>query len=687
MYKGTPTFKFGFVMVLGFLVAFGALKLALHESKLGTPLAAGMNLKSPAGALVLEGLDFTTEPGELETKQDLNRFYERQEQITHIFSQKPVQAEKGPEFFEVPMTERSITDLSVLFWIPILVGLGALAISGWIWALRSRDLSSTLFALSGLSTFISAVPSAIYTTRELALPKTLFQILETLNAWGATGFGISVLALFLVYPKKPSRWKRVAVGQAVFFTVWTAAFSLQLVPDWANISLIIVSLMLCICVAIGFQFFATKNHPTQRAALVWLGLSVLIGAGAFVVFTSAPLVLGLEPFNQGYAFSFFLIIYLGLAAGLTKYKLFEVGQWAFRFLYYALGATMFVLFDAGLVFVLGLGRVPALGASLLAVGFLYLPLRDYIWRFFSKRNRMESEEMLAEALHVAFSPSDTERASRWETLLRKMFEPLEIKVLSEIISEVEIRADGLVLAIPPIAGNPPLQLSYPWSGQGLFNNRSRTLVIQILSFVEKAESNREAYDRGVTEERRRMAQDLHDDVGARLLTGLHLADEKMRPTLQGALADIRSIVSEMSGEKVGLAEVLSDLRFETVQRLSLTGIDVQWAMLSENESQDFSFDYRQRKAIASALREVVSNVIRHSGASVFTVQIERERNILKLSLRDNGRGLSTEVLNGESTGHGIKNIKRRMRDFGGTVQLSSDATGTRLLITLSSKES
>lgn len=679
----TPGIKLALVFFLGLFFVVEATKLATSSHRFGVTFTEGMTIESEKGKATLTARDLILEPGEITIHQELTNFYKRQNELAEIASANSiiVTGQSRPSF--IPSKEIytarsfSFTELPALFWIQVFVGFGSLIVSGWIWSLRSRDLASTLFAFSGVAMFMSAIPSAIYTTRELALGMPSFKILEELNALGAVGFGMSMLALFLVYPLKVKKWKWWSVGQCLFFGTWLILYFIQLTPESLGLSVIMLCEMLAICLAIGVQFLITKKDPHSRAILAWLGLSVLFGAGAFIAFNTVPLILETTPLNQGYAFTFFLIIYLGLAAGISKFRLFEVGQWAFRFLFYAMGALVLVLLDAVLIFLLGMNRLPALGVALLATGFLYLPLRDFLWNYFSKKRKIEQHELLAEALHVSFAATEVQRALRWMSLLKKLFDPLEIKALNEEIKKVALDPDGLTLIIPAVANSPALQLKYPWSGGSLYSTQSEKLAKELVAFIEKAESSREAYDRGVIEERRRMAQDLHDDVGARLLTGLYMADDNLRPTLQGAIADIRSIVSGMSGEKITVAKLLADLRYEASTRLASAQIELNWP-IDDLSSPDTILDYREHKALSSAVREVVSNVIKHSEAGSLEVEVNCSIEELAITFTDDGKGIPREVLKGENYGHGLKNLMRRMHDIQGKLSLLVLERGTRV---------
>lgn len=663
----TPGVRLASTLIAGILLVILTIQLALTQVKPHTPLSPGMKLGSLEEQITLESLDFTSEPGELMARADLQRFYDRQQKIYNITS-NPHTAYIEFEGARAPLvlSPRFIKDLPVLFWIPIFVGLCSLAVAGWIWALRPQNFASRLFAVSGMALFIAAVSSVVYTTRELGLASDLFQILEAINIWGAYFFGSSLLTLFLIYPAQLPQWKVLSLGQAAFFFLWTTAFLMQWTPNEAHIGVMVIVYLICMGLAILAQFIVTKKQPLARASLTWLGLSVMMGAGGFVSFTTIPTIINTKPLDQGYSFLFFLVIYLGLAAGLVKYRLFEVGQWAFRFLFYATGAVALVLLDAALIYILGVERFPALGLALLVVGFLYLPLRDIVQRRFRKSATLEPHTLLAEALHVTFAPSIGTRSQRWEALIKKLFDPLEVTKNTDTSALVKIEDDGLVLLLPPVAGSDALKLSYPWAGQGLFDPQSKQLAQQMVSLIMQAESNREAYDRGVSEERRRVAQDLHDDVGARLLSGLYIADEKLKPTIQGALSDIRSIVRGISGEEVSLNQLLADLRYETSHRLSTANIELTWPVTN---FEDSPLDYRKQKALTSSLREIVSNVIRHSQATELHVNINKTNDALTVSTHDNGRGLPKEYLSEAQQGFGIRNIQRRVNDVGGSFKI------------------
>lgn len=669
----TPRFRLAFVFFIALISVFIATKTATNQYKINYDLEIGMELSTATNNLTLEEIDFTAEPGEIEDYARLDHLYARQDQIEQMLHSPSITIKKGDQQFALETKQRTLEDLPFLYWIQLIVGLGALVISGWIWVLKPRDLASQLFFLSGFSTLLFSFAAAIYTTRALAINASLFRLLTNINAFGASLFGVSVIALFLVYPKRLKRYRISIISISSFFGIWTLASIFHLLPAWSSVNLITMVEMVSILIAIMVQFFATKGKPKERAALTWLGLSVLIGAGAFILLNATPLVFGKDvAIPQGYAFLFFLIIYLGLAAGIRNYRLFDVGQWAFKLLFYIAGAFFFILLDLALISLIGMDRFPALGLALLAVAFIYLPLRDLLSNFIFRRTRLSPEQTLEEVLHVTLAPSPEDQAKRWLALLKKIFNPLRIEVSTQSITEVAIINDGLGLNIPATASTPALQLFHPAAGRSLFSRQGQELAKKIISLIAQAESSRQAYDRGVSQERQRVAQDLHDDLGARLLTGLHSADEKHRPYFQEALVEVRTILADMAGHELELDRYLSNLRYESSRRLSALDIKLDWPIISEAWVSQHMLTSKQQKIIRSAIREIVSNTLKHSGANEMKVLINKNDNHLSFSISDNGRGISHDS---NTNGNGLKNLKQRLSEVNGSFTLEAVSEG------------
>ncbi len=85
-------------------------------------------------------------------------------------------------------------------------------------------------------------------------------------------------------------------------------------------------------------------------------------------------------------------------------------------------------------------------------------------------------------------------------------------------------------------------------------------------------------------ERKRIAADLHDDLGAKLLTIVHTSDSERISTLaREALEEMRLSVRGLTGKPVKLIDALGDWRAEVVSRLTQSGIQGEWSAPPDDE--------------------------------------------------------------------------------------------------------
>jgi two-component system sensor histidine kinase UhpB len=75
------------------------------------------------------------------------------------------------------------------------------------------------------------------------------------------------------------------------------------------------------------------------------------------------------------------------------------------------------------------------------------------------------------------------------------------------------------------------------------------------------------------------------------------------------------------------------------------------------------------------LREAVSNVIRHSSADRLNVRIHQDGNAIRLAIEDDGHGFDQKTVH---TGYGLANMTTRVAGLGGSLDIVSSETGTRL---------
>jgi len=174
----------------------------------------------------------------------------------------------------------------------------------------------------------------------------------------------------------------------------------------------------------------------------------------------------------------------------------------------------------------------------------------------------------------------------------------------------------------------------------------------------------------VTErERKRIAADLHDDLGAKLLTIVHTSDSERISTLaREALEEMRLSVRGLTGRPVRLTDALGDWRAEVVSRLAQAGIEGDW---EGPEDLPHTLSARAYVQTTRILREATSNIIKHSGATHCSVVASINNNDFQFVLQDNGDGITVELEGKLDRGHGLASMKNRAKQLQGQCLVES----------------
>ncbi len=187
----------------------------------------------------------------------------------------------------------------------------------------------------------------------------------------------------------------------------------------------------------------------------------------------------------------------------------------------------------------------------------------------------------------------------------------------------------------------------------------------------------------VTEkERKRIAADLHDDLGAKLLTIVHTSESERISTLaREALEEMRLSVRGLTGRPMRLADALADWRAETVLRLGQANIEADWRSPAEETEQ--LLPARGFVQTTRILREAVSNIIKHSEASHCKVRCAISERQFGLTVQDNGKGIPMELDGRLDRGHGMSSMKHRAKQMQGQCLVESGpGYGTVIRLTL-----
>ena len=251
-------------------------------------------------------------------------------------------------------------------------------------------------------------------------------------------------------------------------------------------------------------------------------------------------------------------------------------------------------------------------------------------------------------------------------LVRRTLDPLER--LTEAMRRADLLAPRARLAVSG-GGREVRELT------GAFNEMLDRLE------DERRESGRRAI--GAQEhERRRIALELHDEVG-QLLTGVVLSLDALATTVP---EEARSRVAELQGmvregaEQV--REIARGLRPESLEELGLRSalIGLTAAVIDRTElaiKRDIdvalpALSPETELVVYRIAQESLTNVVRHAGARRVEVALGVRGNVLELRVADDGEGLHGADLN---AGRGISGMRERAAYTGATLDVGSRPVG------------
>jgi len=202
------------------------------------------------------------------------------------------------------------------------------------------------------------------------------------------------------------------------------------------------------------------------------------------------------------------------------------------------------------------------------------------------------------------------------------------------------------------------------------------------------------------EERRRIARDLHDSTGQKLvaltldLTVLGACAPKLPPKARAAVNECLVLAEQISSEIRTLSYLLHPPLLDEVGLASAVQWYVDGFTRRSNIRVNLEFPpqvprlkHELEITFFRILQEALTNVHRHSGSKVATVRFVLNHDGVTLEVQDNGRRAARTSLgpSGEAVGTlgvGIRGMQERVHQLGGQFEVNSNTAGTTIRATL-----
>lgn len=195
------------------------------------------------------------------------------------------------------------------------------------------------------------------------------------------------------------------------------------------------------------------------------------------------------------------------------------------------------------------------------------------------------------------------------------------------------------------------------------------------------------------QERKRIAQELHDSSGVQLssirmkLTMLtyHAFSEESKEKIQTIMSDVDNVHHEIraishnlmpiSLSKLGLKAAIQEL----INPIKASYPQKRIQLFQQYDSRKLSEDLQVN--LYRIIQELINNVMKHAEASEITIQLITDKDNLIVSVEDNGKGFQFHSM--QHAGLGLKSILSRTELLGGTYEVDSkEGAGSFIVITV-----
>lgn len=206
-----------------------------------------------------------------------------------------------------------------------------------------------------------------------------------------------------------------------------------------------------------------------------------------------------------------------------------------------------------------------------------------------------------------------------------------------------------------------------------------------------------ALQKAVEADRKRIAKDMHDEIGSGLTRVALLTEMIDRSKIKDAKTEsqltdiaqssrklvhnISEIVWAMNPQNNSLDHLLAYIReqsyffFEPFE-------SVDYEIFFPAEVPTVHLDNRVRRNLFYTVKESLNNALKHADASRIELHCTLENHTLRFDIADNGKGLvpSTKKKKG---GFGLPGLQQRIQEIGGTIEwISQPGAGTRVVVTM-----
>lgn len=213
-------------------------------------------------------------------------------------------------------------------------------------------------------------------------------------------------------------------------------------------------------------------------------------------------------------------------------------------------------------------------------------------------------------------------------------------------------------------------------------------TIRSQKFHKRKQILQEHFSRGLIqtqeEERNRVARELHDGVGQKLMLltkkSKALNNDEIEGLAENTLGELRSIARGLypaAIEKLGVTAAIESMIDEVDENTKIF-------FTHDIYKVDKLLDKEESLHLFRIIQESLNNIVKHAEAKAASVVIEKDGNLLKMKIKDNGKGFMMLDADESFSSMGMKTLQERAKILDGELAVNSKLKeGTTVILKMS----
>ena len=313
-----------------------------------------------------------------------------------------------------------------------------------------------------------------------------------------------------------------------------------------------------------------------------------------------------------------------------------------------------------------------------AIKEVYKNLSDLFTEMGDYKNAYNYFTLYSQTKDSLFNSASNKQIAEMQAKYATEKKEREIQSQALVLSEQKQQLNNNKFLIAVLLGGAVLLLFISWIL--ITKNKIRQKEIIKTELLRQQELRTRAIIETQENERKRIAQDLHDGIGQTLAAikmnlsskskklskeNQDLADQTIL-SIDNAYSEVRTLSHSMmprSLKESGLAEAIEDLLAKT-----FSNSNIKYTFEKDN-----SFPLNEQISIGlyRVLQELLNNIIKHAHATELSVHLHKTKENIILMAEDNGIGIRTGQ-NTERTGIGMANIEARVQAMNGNFSITKN---------------